>query len=71
MSFLYDPDVAYTCGMGAGPDGAVSVTIGHELDVDTDRETFAFAFESGGLTITCSRELAAEIASAFAAVAEA
>jgi hypothetical protein len=81
--YTYNKDKAYTCG-GFDPDGGVTVTIGYEMgeacsevDCITREEedncygTFVFAFRDGALTIGCSKELASEIASAFAAVAEA
>lgn len=69
MAFIYDPDVAYTCGFGSSDSDDVSVCIGHE--VTEEGETFSFEFVDGALSIRCSRALAAEIASAFASVAEA
>ena len=71
MAYAYDKDVAYTCGLGPDADGTVEVTIGYELDKEKDTENFSFVFGDSGLTVKCSKELAAEIASAFAAVAEA
>ena len=72
MAFYYDSEVAYTCGLGAAAgDDSVSVTIGYELDKETGNSTFAFEFVDGALTVRCSKALAAEIASAFASVAEA
>ena len=71
MAFYYDSDKGYTCGLGADADGNVSVTIGYELDEEKDTESFSFEFKDGALTVRCSKELAADIASAFAAVAEA
>lgn len=70
MAFIYDKDKAYACGLGGNEDGSVSVTIGYECDVIADVETFSFEFKDSSLTVRCSKELAAEIASAFAAVAE-
>jgi hypothetical protein len=70
MAFIYDPDVAYTCGFGATDDDSVSVSIGYELDAETGDASFAFEFVDGALTVRCSRALAVEIASAFASVAE-
>ena len=71
MAFIYDSDVAYTCGLGAADgEDAVSVSIGYELDQETGDASFAFEFVDGALTVRCSRALAAEIASAFASVAE-
>ena len=71
MAFYYDCDMGYTCGMASEDGKDVSVTIGYELNEETGTESFAFEFVDGGLTVRCSKELAAEIASAFASVAEA
>lgn len=81
--YTYDKDKAYTCG-DIDIDGSARVTIGYEMgkscvkrDVIAEENeddvygTFSFVFKDGALTIGCSKELAAEIASAFAAVAEA
>jgi hypothetical protein len=70
MAFYYDSDKGYTCGLGPDEEGNVSVTIGYELDEVNDKESFSFEFKDGALTVKCSKELAADIASAFAAVAE-
>jgi hypothetical protein len=72
MAYYYDCEKGYTCGLGAAEGkNEVSVTIGYELDEANDTESFSFEFKDGALTVKCSKELAAEIASAFAAVAEA
>lgn len=71
MAFYYDCEKGYTCGFGATEDNEVSVTIGYELDEENGTESFSFEFKDGALTVRCSKELAAEIASAFASVAEA
>ena len=72
MAYCYDKNnLAYTCGMGPDEKGVVSVSIGYELDTEIDAESLSFSFTDSCLTIKCTKELAAEIASAFAAVAEA
>ena len=77
MSYYWDNSKAWTCGMGPDENGTVSVTIGHEYDFEAMEEsgdyseTFSFAFVDGALTIKCHAAMAKEIASAFAAVAEA
>ena len=71
MAYFYDKEIAYTCGLGPTENGTVEVTIGYELDKEGDNESFSFEFKDSALTIKCTKELAAEIASAFASVAEA
>lgn len=70
MSYNFTDYIAYTCGTGPDDAGDVSVTIGYEIDKEGEAENFSFEFKDSALTVRCSKELAAEIASAFAAVAE-
>lgn len=67
MAYVYDDDVAYTCG-GQPAEGVVSVSIGYESNGDD--QSFSFAYDHSSLTITCSKAMAAEIAATFFLMAE-
>jgi hypothetical protein len=67
MPYVYDDNIAYTCG-DQPDDGVVSVTIGYESDGED--QNFSFTYDHRALTITCSKAMAAEIASTFSLMAE-
>ena len=63
---IYTPDKETTYTTVEGQEGSEIVSVFIDQALNTDSETtFEAKFDSGGMTVTCSKALAKEIGSSF------